>query len=204
MIARLYAIIRGRIQVWQLRRELFRAKSLHYDQLAARYAGLLRAQERQQRAAHDLSEHLRRRDEKIKRLRDEYAALQARQVESRESVVRDERLAVFKRLQALVTQIPSLRAAQDRGDQLSGRDILSMLHPLEEMLRDVGFEVIGGEVGTEVPYNPLCHKPVGRGARSVTPEDIVRVRYVGYTYEGEIVSKAEVTLVSRKEPATSN
>jgi molecular chaperone GrpE (heat shock protein) len=208
MIARLVesvaAIVSGRLQVWRLRRELFRTKSLRYDQLAARYAGLLRAQERQKRVARDLYDQLQRRDEKIKRLRDEYTALQARQIESREDIVRDERLAMFRRLQVLVTQIPSLRAAQDQGAQLSGSEVLSMLYPLEEMLRDVGFEAIGGEVGAEVPYDPLCHKPVGRGARSVTPEDIVRVRYVGYAYDGAVVSKAEVTLVSHKEPTSSH
>jgi hypothetical protein len=208
MIARLvedvYAIARGRVQVWLLRRAISQTKSLRYDQLVAKYARLRRAHDRQQRAVRDLGDHLQRRDEKIKRLRDEYSALQARQTESKEAIIRSERLAMFKRLQVLLTQLPSLRAAEAQGTQLSGRDVLSVLYPLDEMLRDVGFEVIGGAVGAEVPYNPLHHNPVGRGARSVAPEDLVRVRYVGYVYDGEIVSKAEVTLVSHKEPASSN
>jgi molecular chaperone GrpE (heat shock protein) len=204
MIARLvesvYSIIVGRIRLWQLRREVSRTKALRFDWLAAKYAELLRAYDRQGRAMRDLTEQLQRRDEKIKRMREEYAGLQARQVESRETVIRDERLAMFKRLQALVTQLPSLRAAGDQGTPPSGQDVLNMLHPLDEMLRDEGFEVIGGEVGEELPYDPLRHKPVGRGARSVAPGDVVRVRFVGYAYQGEIVSKAEVTLVSQTQP----
>jgi molecular chaperone GrpE (heat shock protein) len=204
MIARLvedvYSIIAGRIQVWQLRREVVRAKSMGYDRLAAKYAELLRVYGRQKQAVRDLTEQLQRRDEKIKRMRDEYAGLKARQVGSKEDIVRDERLAMFKRLQALVTQLPSLRAAGEQGTPPSGQDVLNMLYPLDEMLRDVGFEVIGGEVGEELPYDPLRHKPVGRGARSVTPGDVVRVRFVGYAYQGEIVSKAEVTLVSQQQP----
>jgi molecular chaperone GrpE (heat shock protein) len=205
MIARLvedvYSIIVGRIQVWQLWREVSRTKAMHYDRLAAKYAELLRAYDRQGRAMRDLTDQLQRRDEKIKRMREEYAGLQARQVGSKEDIVRDERLAMFKRLQALVTQLPSLRATGEQGRPPSGQDVLNMLHPLDEMLRDVGFEVIGGAVGEELPYDPLHHKPVGRGARSVAPGDVVRVRFVGYAYQGEVVSKAEVTLVSQKQPS---
>jgi molecular chaperone GrpE (heat shock protein) len=204
MIARLvesvYSIIFGRIQVWQLRREVSRTKATRYDWLAAKYAELVRVHDRQRQTIRDLTNKLQRRDEKIKRMRDEYAGLQARHAGSTEDIVRYERLAMFKRLQALVTQLPSLRAASEQGTPPSGQDVLNMLHPLDEMLCDVGFDVIGGEVGEELPYDPLCHKPVGRGARSVAPGDVVRVRFVGYAYQGEIVSKAEVTLVSQKQP----
>lgn len=197
-LAGLVQLLRDRVAVFRLQREIDRLKLRNYDLLVDNLHGLRRALGTQRRAADELAAQLEQRSAQISELRKEYAALEARQNHMGASSVRDERLALFKRLQPVATQLPTLRAALADGANLSPRDVLDLLTPLDEMLRDLGFEQIG-EAGTEVPYDPRKHRAVGRGARSIAPEAPVRVRYVGYVYDGEIVCKAEVTLAQQSE-----
>jgi hypothetical protein len=189
-----------RIQIFRLRRKIAQLKLANYDLLAENVVGLRRALETQQRQAEDLQNELERRDGQIVQLREEYGALQARQVASGSATTRDERLGLFRRLQVIATQLPTMRAALENGADLRAQDVLEMLRPLDQMLLDLGFERIG-DAGTEVAFNPTRHKPVGRGAASIIVDDKVRIRYVGYLYQGDVVCKAEVTLVDQPEAA---
>ena len=198
LLRSVFHALRDRLAILRLRQEVNRLRLAHYDRLVDSVRGLRRVIETQKRAIEDLHRQLEARDASIEKLRAEYAALQARRGESRSDIIRAERLAVFRRMQEVVTQLPTLRAAVEEGADLSARDVLGLLAPLEQVWRDLGFEVIG-EAGQIVPYDPKLHRPVGREARSVNPDDAVRVRYVGYTYNGEIVCKAEVTRVEQEE-----
>lgn len=178
----------------RLRREINRLKAQNFDLLADNVRGLRRVLDTNQRVQQDLFTQIKERDAQIARLRQEYTALEERLARTAEETAQAERLALFRRLQPIVTQLPAMQAAVAQGADISTRDVLDLLAPLDEMLRDLGFEVIG-QAGEEVNYDPQRHNPVGRGARSVTPDDRVRVRYVGYLYQGRVICKAQVTRV---------
>jgi molecular chaperone GrpE (heat shock protein) len=178
-----------------IRRFLTRLRD--YDLVADNARGLRRALDTQNRAVEDLHRQLEARDAQIERVRDEYAALEKRHADVEAASVDAERVALFKRLQPIATQLPTLRAALDEGADVSGRDVVDLLSPLEEALRDLGFVHIG-EAGKQVAYDPKRHKAVGRGADSLESGDLVRVRYVGYLYGGKVVCKAEVTPVKQE------
>lgn len=190
--------LRDRIAILKLQREVNRLKLRNYGLVVDNLYGLRRALETQQRAADDLNRQIAERDAQILKLREEYKSLESRQVNAGSVSVRDERLALFARLQAVATQLPTLRAALQDGADVSAKDVVELLRPLDEALHDLGFAPIG-EAGAEVPYDPRKHRLVGRGARSTAPDSRVRIRYIGYIYEGDIICKAEVTLAQQTE-----
>jgi molecular chaperone GrpE (heat shock protein) len=189
-----------RIQVLRLRQKIAQIKLRNYDLLSENVVGLRRALETQQRQVEDLQSQLEQHIAHIESLRGEYSALQLRQAESGSTTANDERLSLFRRLQMIATQLPTMRAALESGADLKAHDVIEMLRPFDQMLMDLGFEQIG-DAGQEADYNPTRHKAVGRGASSINPEDKVRVRYVGYLYQGDVVCKAEVTLLNQPEAA---
>ncbi|GEM_PF-742582 len=182
--------------VFRLRLQIARLKAENYDRLAEVVIGLRQALETHKRAVSDLDAQIEERDKQIAQLRAEYASLQARQSEAGDIRAREERLNLFQRLRPVVTQLPTLRVALENGADIEGRDVVDLLGSIEAALHELGFESIA-KPGMEVPYDPRRHKLVGRGARSASPGAPVRVRYVGYLYQGEVVCKAEVTPVGQ-------
>jgi molecular chaperone GrpE (heat shock protein) len=132
------------------------------------------------------------RDKRIEKLQSEYKALQARKSSDVQASTDDERLALFKKLEPLATQLPTLHQSVKEGAEVSAGDVLELLAPLDELLADLGFTQIG-EAGAESSFDPTHHRAVGKGARSVKPGDRVATRYVGYLHEDKVVVKAQVT-----------
>jgi molecular chaperone GrpE (heat shock protein) len=191
-------VLRDRVAIVRLRFEIARLKLNNYDRLVESNQGLRRALETQNRALDDLHRQLADREGQIKALQSEYTALEQRSSQSEAVSLADERLDIFKRIQSIATQLPTLRAAVASGAELTARDVLDLLAPLDEMLRDLGFEVIG-EAGGQMSYDPTRHRPVGQGARSVAAGDVVKTRYVGYLHQGQVICKAEVIRVEQPE-----
>lgn len=191
-------VIRDRFAILVMRFEITRLKVQNYDRLVETVQGLRRALDTQKRALDDLHRQLDDKDAQIRKLQGEYTALERLREQAENTRAAADRLDVFKRLQSIAVQLPTLRAALGDGANLTANDVLDLLAPFDEMLRDFGFERIG-EAGAQVPFEPARHRPVGRGARSVASSDVVRVRYVGYMYEGQVVCKAEVVAVEQPE-----
>ncbi len=199
-------ILRDRIAVWQLQRTVSRLKALRYDQLANTVRGLRRVLKTQERALADAYQRVEALEAEAASVRAEYAALAAGRDEMIASAVRDERLAIFRRLQMPAIQIPTLLAALEQGNQVAPDDALRLIAPLGQALADLGFVPIG-EVGAEASYDPRLHRAAGRGggggARSRAPGAPVRCRYIGYLYQGEVVCKADVIPLVASEGAAA-
>jgi molecular chaperone GrpE (heat shock protein) len=175
----------------RLRVAVYRHKAAAYDEAVERVQSLRRALQTQQQNNDDVRRRLKESEAEIARLRAEYQQREAAHARQTDEGQRDAYLAFFQRLQPVLTQLPTLQHAVDEGGDLSARDVLDCLSPLHPALRELGFAPIG-EAGGEVGYDPLRHRPVGRGAASVAADDPVRVRYVGYLYGDAVVCKAEV------------
>lgn len=196
--ARLIAEARDRLAIRRLRQEIVRIKARNYDLLAENVVGLRRAIDTQKRQVDELERQLVERDTQIVQLRQEYASLGARQSSSESTSQKDARLDIFRRLQGIATHLPTMRAALQEGADLRAQDVMDVLRPLDQMLADLGFEMIG-EAGHETVYDPTRHRAVGQGAANISAQDPVRVRYVGYLYGGEVICKAEVTPIKQAE-----
>ncbi|MBN1310843.1 MAG: hypothetical protein JXB30_05425 [Anaerolineae bacterium] len=191
-------IIRDGLAIIIMRLEINRLKIRNYDRLAQRAQGLRCALDTQKRSLDDLHQQLADREAQIRKLQSEYASLQQQRSQSDAAALASDRLDVFKRVQAIAVQLPTLRVAVDDGADIAAQDVLDLLAPFDEMLHDFGFETIG-KAGDEVGYDPTRHRLVGRGAHSVTVDDRVRVRYVGYLNDGQVVCKAEVVCIEQPE-----
>ena len=194
MLQDIIQIVNDKIAVFQLRRMIIIARLRHYDLLVENVRGLKHALNTHKRTAEDLRKQLKSRDEQIKELRKEYAALEKRKAGEGVASTQSEQMRMFKQLQPVITQLPTVRAALDNGSDISARDVVDLLAPLDELLADSGFEMIGA-AGDETSFDPTLHKAVGKGARSVETDEAVRVRYVGYRYQGDIMAKAQVTRI---------
>jgi molecular chaperone GrpE (heat shock protein) len=190
----LAALADDTLAIARLQVEVGFLKLADYDRLSGTLDGLRNTISTLYRNMDDMAAQLNERDLRITKLQEEYNALQARKAGETQASTKDERLALFKKLAPLATQLPALRRAVEDGEDVSAADVLALLGPLDEALADMGFEPIGA-AGEEVTFDPTHHRAVGKGARSVEPGDPVRVRYVGYLHEGNVVVKAHVTAV---------
>ena len=188
----LAAVSEDALAIAQLELEVNLRKLADYDRLTASLTALRNAISTSERNVDDMAAQLKARDERIKKLQDEYKALQARKGSDIQASAQDERLALFKKLEPLATQLPALLQSVKEGAAVSAGDVSALLTPLAQALADMGFEPIG-QAGDEVRFDKTRHRAVGTGARSVKEGDAVRVRYVGYTHEGNVVVKAHVT-----------
>lgn len=185
-------LARDQAAVLRLRRTINRTKQRDYSLLADNLHGLRRVLNTQQHAIDDLHRQLDERDEQIRVIRAEYAHLQQREAET--SIVESDAtiIDIFRLIQPLLVQLPTIRAVTQAGAEIRVADVLGMFVPLDNMLENFGIQAVE-EVGCCVPYDPRFHRLAGQGEASVTPGDMVEVRYVGYRYKGQVLCKADVT-----------
>lgn len=143
-----------------------------------------------------LTKQTEERDAQIAKLEQEKRALENRRPQGVASA-RNAQFAVFRRLHPIVTQWPTLRMTIQDEDTIPIDTILELLAPLDEVVDEMGFEPLETP-GEKVAFNPDHHRAVGKGARSINPGDTVKVRYIGYTYDGEVVYKAHVTHIDNE------
>lgn len=190
----LTAVTEDAVAITRLQMEVSALKLAAYDRLADKVHSLQGIISTLERNLNDLSAQLDERDARIEKLKEEYKALQARQSNQTLASTHDERLSLFKNLEPLATQLPTLHQSVVDGADISAKEVLEMLAPLDAMFGDLGFKRIG-KPGSTVRFDKTRHRAVGKGARSVEDGDEVRVRYVGYTHEGDVVAKAHVTAI---------
>lgn len=190
LFAGLFELLEHRLDLLRLQRPTIRRRLQDYENMADNLQGLRRALETQERVIENLQQQSAAQNALVDKLREEYVALERRQAEQAEALVHAERIAVFRRLQPVVTQLPAMRAALNDGADIPAGAVLDLLSPLDQMLEDFGFERIG-EVGTQVAFDPTRHRVTGQGGKQVQPGLPVRVRYVGYLRHGEVICKAE-------------
>jgi len=185
-------VLRARLEIFFLQRKINSLKLLHYDLLEESNRALQLALDTKGLEIRDMRSQLVHRDMRIEQLKTEYATLREQQSKAENRGVETERLTWFKKLQAVATQLPTVKAALEAGAPLSAHDMLGLISPMEEALHDQGFEPIGQAGGFTI-FDPTRHHAVGRGARNLSASDVVRIRYVGYLFQGKVMSKAEVT-----------
>lgn len=199
MFESLVCALRNWLAVLSLRWQVDSLKLGTYDHLADNLRGLREALRTLERTIDSLNQQLDERGAQIVKLQQEYKTLQNQREESPRRSARRARLQVFSRLRSIATQLPTLRAAAEEGTEVSAKDVLDMLTSLDQALSDMRFTPIG-EVGEFMEFDPIHHRAVGKGARSVAPGDLVKVRFIGYLYsDKEVACKAEVTRVSDEQ-----
>jgi hypothetical protein len=86
-------------------------------------------------------------------------------------------------------QLPTAAAAATENPELSAVNLLPLLAPVSELLKNWGIETIAA-VGEEVPYNPQWHELMEGAAE---PGNSVKVRYIGYRQGEKLLYRARVS-----------
>lgn len=97
--------------------------------------------------------------------------------------------AALETLETWLRQWPTVVAAIAKNPDLPASRLVPLLKPLENLLTEWDVVAIA-TVGEELPFDPQWHQLLEGQAN---PGDRVRVRYVGYCYQGKLLYRAQVS-----------
>ena len=124
--------------------------------------------------------------------RSEYQKLQQQMSQQRETLEAEFQKASLETIESWLLQWPTAAAAVRQNPQLPAPRLLSLVEPVEELLKQWQIETIAA-VGEELPYDPQYHQLMKGIAE---PGTLVKVRYVGYKQKDKLLYKAKVSPVS--------
>jgi molecular chaperone GrpE (heat shock protein) len=137
-----------------------------------------------------LKMELRERDEQVRQLKNEYAALEAARQRATSEAAADQLERLFKRLAGTLGNLNVLTAMADAGREVETGDLIQLIKGLEKELGRAGLEPIGA-VGEKTLFAVASHQRMSGGAvRDGVP---VTVQIPGYRLGEKILSKALVS-----------
>lgn len=133
---------------------------------------------------------VRERDERIEKMKVEYAALQAER-DRAAGDAGDERLAqLFKKLAGPLSNMAALAVSDEEGKEPLVADFAQLAHSLEKHLARAGLEPIG-RAGEHSEFDVALHQRMSGGdVRAGAP---VVVRLPGYRFKRRVLVKAMVS-----------
>ncbi|MBF2066230.1 MAG: hypothetical protein IGS39_17700 [Calothrix sp. C42_A2020_038] len=99
------------------------------------------------------------------------------------------RESTFTQLQPLLTIYPSIDQMVGAKPELPAKDLLSMLAPLDDLLKEWNYEQIG-KPWEQVTYDPQLHQPDNS---DIVEGEQVYIVFVGYQHQGKILCRAKVS-----------
>ncbi|BAZ13803.1 hypothetical protein NIES4071_56430 [Calothrix sp. NIES-4071] len=99
------------------------------------------------------------------------------------------RESTFAQLQSLLTNYPSIHQMVGAKPELPAKNLLSMFAPLDNLLKEWGYEQIG-KAWEQVVYDPQVHQP---DSSDIAEGEQVYIRFVGYQHQGKILCPAKVS-----------
>jgi hypothetical protein len=184
------------LAVLPLRWQISHLKLSSYSRLADSLRDSLTTIRSLERSVGRLNRQINESAAQIAKLEHEKEALESGRPKATPSV-RDAQRAAFRHLRPIAAQLPTLRKSIEEGENISTKDILELLIPLDDTLDEMGFRSIGAP-GELVKFDPEHHRTVGKGARSIKLGDTVKILFIGHTHGGDVVYKAQVTHIDNE------
>ncbi len=125
-------------------------------------------------------------------LRQEYQRLQNQMQEQRSHLLQEFQQTSLQTLETWLLQWERVANHARNHPEFSAAKILPLMRSVEQLIKNWGVEAIA-TLGTEVTYNPQHHR-LQTGIAN--PGDLVKVQSPGYTYQGKLLHRAEVVLIS--------
>ena len=125
-------------------------------------------------------------------LRQEYQRLQNQMQEQRSHLLQEFQQTSLQTLETWLLQWERVANHARHHPEFSAAKILPLMRPIEQLIKNWGVEAIAS-LGAEVPYNPQAHR---LQTGTANPGDMVKVQSSGYTYQGKLLHRAEVALIS--------
>jgi molecular chaperone GrpE (heat shock protein) len=129
--------------------------------------------------------------QKLLELQQEYDRLQAQLQQQREELLQEFQQSSLQILEPWLIQWSAAAYAAQQNPQAPAVRLLPLVRPIEQLLHQWGIEQTSA-VGSEVSYDPRLHQLMDGIAE---PGGLVRVRYAGYTQNGNLLYRAKVSPV---------
>ncbi len=97
----------------------------------------------------------------------------------------------FEQLRPLLINYPTARQMAEAKPDLSAKNLVALLTPLENLTESWGYEPIG-KPWEQVSYDPQLHQP---DADDITEGELVYIRFVGYRDGERILYPAKVSRI---------
>ncbi|BAZ44539.1 XRE family transcriptional regulator [Chondrocystis sp. NIES-4102] len=130
----------------------------------------------------------------------EYQKLQQEILQQQEFLEAEFQKSSLETIESWLLQWPTASAAVRKNPQLPAVRLLSLVEPVEQLLKQWNVEPIA-TIGEQLPFNPQQHQLLKGAAQ---PGDLVEVRYVGYTQYGKLLYKAKVSPIEPIDHQRSN
>jgi molecular chaperone GrpE (heat shock protein) len=130
-------------------------------------------------------------EQKLLELQQEYDRLQTQLQQQREELLQEFHQSSLQILEPWLIQWSAAAYAAQQNPQAPAVRLLPLVRPIEQLLHQWGIEQTA-TVGSEVPYDPRLHQLMDGTAE---PGSLVRVRYAGYTQNGNLLYRAKVSPV---------
>lgn len=124
-------------------------------------------------------------------LRQEYQRVQNQMQEMQSHLLQEFQQTSLQTLETWLLQWERVANHARHHPEFSAAKILPLMRPVEQLIQSWGVEAIA-TLGAEIPYNPQGHR-LQTGI--ATPGDLVKVQSPGYTYQGKLLHRAEVTII---------
>ncbi|WP_421654777.1 hypothetical protein [Leptothermofonsia sp. ETS-13] len=122
---------------------------------------------------------------------EEYTHLQ-QELQHQQAILANElHQATFKQLQSLLVSYPTAMKIAHARPHLPAKSLAVMFTPLENLLKDWGYETIG-PIWSKVVYDPHLHQP---DTTDIQPGDWVYIRFVGYRQGETVLCPAKVSRI---------
>ena len=125
-------------------------------------------------------------------LQEEYKHLQQKLEAQKQELRSQFERETIQQLESLLLQLPSAAHAAQNNPNMSAKNILPLLRPLNTLLQKWGLSMICS-VGAEVSYDPQKHQLM-EGSNEIEDGDLAIVRYVGYMQGEKLLYRARVSL----------
>ena len=121
----------------------------------------------------------------------EYQKLQQEMSQLEANLAKEFQQESLETIESWLLQWPTAATAVRRNPQLPATRLLSLVEPVEELVRHWDVSTIA-TVGEELAYDPQNHQLMKGVAQ---PGEVVKVRYVGYKQGDKLLYKAKVSPV---------
>jgi len=192
-LQKLQQLRRGNLQKFRLEelQQLSQVLSISLPKLLTTFAGVdPDHQDSNQDLDQDLSQQLKE-SQQITLLRHEYERVQNQLQEQRSHLLQEFQQTSLQTLETWLLQWERVAHHARHHPEFSASKILPLMRSVEQLIKNWGVEAIA-TLGAEIPYDPQWHRLQTGTAH---PSDLVKVQSPGYTYQGKLLHRAEVTII---------
>lgn len=134
---------------------------------------------------------MRKLEQKNKELVDEFKRYKNEHEKLSEDIRDNERVAVFRALEPVLTQIPVVIADVNSGVDITAPDLARLMKMIPIRMKSVGIEMIG-DVNQQVGFDPAIHQLLASETNKLDRGHQTVIIVPGFKYQDQILTRAEV------------